>query len=217
MPNIFPRASNCLPPKLLVVAGLAGLLAVAGVWYYFTPKYGRTGYRPEQPVSFSHALHAGQLGLDCRHCHSFVETAAHSNVPDTQACMRCHSQVQKDSPLLAAVRASWENATALPWTQIHKTPDFVYYNHAAHVNRGISCVSCHGPVHRMEVVFHHQPQSMSWCLDCHRQPANQLRPREEVFNLDWQPAAGTTQQEIGRQLARAWNINPSANCATCHR
>jgi hypothetical protein len=242
MANFFPRWTNFLPLKLLICLVVLGAGLTAGVWYYFTPSYTRVGYMPIQPVPFPHDLHVTQLGMDCRYCHSFVEVAAHSNVPTTQTCMNCHSQVQKESPKLQAVRDSWETGKPIEWVQIHKTPDFVYYNHAVHVNRGISCASCHGEVNHMEVVYHKNSLSMGWCLDCHRSPENFLRPPEEVFNLDWKPEdvnaqefiakyglppganpdefsikSKLTQEEIGSILKHNWNVNPPENCAGCHR
>lgn len=217
MANIFPRWSNLLPIKLTICATVLGIALVAGCWYYFTPKYTRVGYMPVQPVPFSHDIHVSQLGLDCRYCHSFVEVAAHSNVPNTQTCMNCHSQVQKENPKLKPVHDSWNTGKPIEWVQIHKTPDYVYFNHSVHVNRGVSCFSCHGPVNHMAVVYHHEPHSMGWCLECHRAPENKLRPPSEVFNLDWTPPAGTTQKEIGLELKNAWKVNPPQNCAGCHR
>ncbi len=217
MANIFPRWSNFLPIKLTICANVLCIGLVAGCWYYFTPKYTRVGYMPVQPVPFSHKIHVSQLGLDCRYCHSFVEVAAHSNVPNTQTCMNCHSHVQKDNPKLQPIRDSWKTGKPVEWVQIHKTPDYVYFNHSVHVNRGVSCYSCHGPVNHMEVVYHAEPHSMGWCLECHRAPENKLRPPQEVFNLDWTPPAGTTQKEIGLELKKAWNVNPPENCAGCHR
>lgn len=217
MANIFPRSSNLLPIKLVVCASVVGLLLMAGCWYYLTPKYSRVGYMPVQPVPFSHDIHVTQLGLDCRYCHSFVEVAAHSNVPNTQTCMNCHTTVQKENPRLKPVRDSWETGKPIEWVQIHKTPDYVYFDHSVHVNRGISCYSCHGNVNEMEVVYHHEPMSMAWCLECHRAPENHLRPPSEVFNLDWTPPAGTTQRQIGLELKHEWNVNPPENCAGCHR
>ena len=146
MANFFPKWANWLPFKLLVIAFVLGAVVTGGIWYYFTPKYTNVGYMPEQPAPFSHAIHAEQLGMDCRYCHSHVEVAAHSNVPDTQTCMACHSQIKATSPKLAAVRASWETGTPVEWVRIHKAPDYVYFNHAVHVNRGISCSrSTRGP------------------------------------------------------------------------
>jgi hypothetical protein len=224
MANIFPRSLNLLPLKIVLCLLILGGAVSAGMWYYFTPKYTRVGYEPAQPVPFSHKIHVGQLGMDCRYCHSFVETAAHSNIPATQVCMNCHSHVQKDSPKLAAVRESWQTGRPIEWIQIHKTPDYVYFNHAAHVNRGVSCASCHGDVSEMEVVYHKEPHSMAWCLECHRQPENHLRPVEHVTNLKWTPetkegeSMREAQRRIGLELKEAWKIHaPDSNCAGCHR
>jgi hypothetical protein len=217
MANLFRPSINLLPIKIFICLVLTAAAAVAGVTYYFTPKYTRVGYMPNQPIAFSHALHVNQLGMDCRYCHSHVEISGHSNIPTTQTCMNCHSQVKKDSPKLAVLRDSWEKGTPIPWVKIHQAPDYVYFNHAVHVTRGVSCVSCHGNINKMEVVWHDQPMSMGWCLECHRNPEYHLRPRSEVTNLDWTPPAGTSQQEIGLQIKQASNIQPPQNCSGCHR
>lgn len=217
MANFFPRSSNWLPLKFALIAKVLGVAVILLMWYFFTPKYTRVGYQPIQPVAFSHEIHSKQLGLDCRFCHSFVEVAAHSNVPNTQTCMGCHSQVQKQNPALKVVRDSWASGQPIPWVQIHKTPDYVYFNHSVHVNRGVSCYSCHGQVNEMKVVWHDQPHSMAWCLDCHRQPENHLRPREEVFNLDWRAPGVKAQRELGLTLKHEWNVNPPESCGGCHR
>ncbi len=224
MANIFPRSANLLPLKIVLCALVLGGAVTAGFAYYFTPKYTSVGYQPVQPVPFSHKIHAGQLGMDCRYCHSFVEVAAHSNIPTTQVCWNCHQQVQKDSPKLAAVRESWQTGKPIEWIQIHKTPDYVYFNHSAHVNRGISCVSCHGKVNEMEIVYQAKPLSMAWCLDCHRHPENALRPLDQITNLDWKPTplVDETEQEaqhrIGKEIKDLWQIKaPDMSCAGCHR
>jgi hypothetical protein len=162
--------------------------------------------------------------MDCRYCHSFVEVAAHSNVPTTQVCMNCHSQVQKENPKLAPLRRSWASGDPVEWVQIHKTPDYVYFNHSAHVNRGVSCVSCHGKVNEMPVVYHAESQSMAWCLDCHRNPENHLRPLDQITNLNWKPetkpgeSTAEAQRALGLKLKDQWKINPpDSNCAGCHR
>ena len=230
MANFFPRSSNWIPLKILVIVFVLGNAVTAGVWYYFTPKYARQGYQPIQPVPFPHDVHVKQLGMDCRYCHSFVEVAAHSNVPNTQVCMNCHSQVQKDNPKLQPLRDSWQTGQPVEWVQIHKTPEFAFFNHSVHVNRGVSCISCHGSVNVMPVVYHQQPQSMSWCLDCHRAPEDYLRPVSEVFNLDykrpaseaknpdWRPPIDEEQVKLGNQLKTELKINPPVqSCAGCHR
>ena len=150
------------------VAALIGGAVTAGVTIYFTPKYTRAGYEPVQPVPFSHAVHAGQLGMDCRYCHNTVDKSWFSSIPAASTCMNCHSLVLKDDPRLAIVRASAANNTPIPWVQVHIVPDYVYFNHEVHVARGVSCVECHGRVDQMDEVRHAKPLSMSFCLDCHR-------------------------------------------------
>lgn len=224
MANIFPRGSNFLPLKIVVCLFFLGGASTAGFWYYFTNKYTNVGYQPTQPIPFSHDIHVQQVGMDCRYCHSFVDVAAHSNIPTTQVCMNCHQQIQKDNPQLHALRDSWQTGKPIPWVQIHKTPDYVYFNHSAHVNRGVSCVSCHGKVNEMAVVHHEKPLSMDWCLDCHRKPELALRPLDKITDLNWTApqkpgqSAAAAQEEIGIKLKKDWHINPpDKNCAGCHR
>ena len=191
MGNFFPRWTNWLPLKLAIALGFIVLGVSVGVAYYSTPKYTRVGYEPTQPVPFSHKIHAGQLCLDCRYCHSFVEASSHANVPTNQTCFNCHGpgkgNIRSDSPHLEKVVKAQETGQPIPWVKVHKAPDYVYFNHSAHLNRGISCQSCHGKVNEMEVVRHDQPQSMGWCLDCHRNPENNLRPLDQVTNLNYEP------------------------------
>ncbi len=217
MANIFPRSANSAPLQILVGLVVLGILLVAGVWYYFTPKFTRVGYMPIQPIAFDHSLHATQLGMDCRYCHSGVEVSSQSNIPTTQLCMNCHLHVKPDSPKLAALRESWKTGQPVEWVRIHKAPDFVYFNHSVHVNRGISCASCHGPVNHMKVVWHDQPQSMSWCLDCHRAPEQAIRPPDKVFNLDWRASSPEAQVAAGRKFVHDWKVHPPVTCAGCHR
>lgn len=217
MANIFPRWVNTIPLKVIAALALTVTSIIAGVTYYFTPKYTRVGYMPTQPVAFDHSLHVGQLGMDCRYCHTFVENAAHSNVPSANTCMNCHSIVKADSPKLAPIRASYESGKPVEWVHIHKTPDYVYFDHSAHVNRGVSCVHCHGQVNQMEVVFHAKSLSMAFCLECHREPERFLRPVEEVTNLDWSAGSYADQKALGEQLVHKWNVNPPLSCSGCHR
>ncbi len=224
MANIFPRGSNLLPLKIAVCLLVLGSAVSAGFWYYMTPKYSRVGYQPIQPVPFPHDVHVSQLGMDCRYCHSFVEVAAHSNIPTTQVCMNCHLQVQRENPQLQPVRDSWASGKPIEWVQIHKTPDYVYFNHSVHVNRGVSCVSCHGKVNEMPVVYHAKPHSMKWCLECHRHPEEALRPPQFVTDLNWQPptkegqSVEEAQRELGNRLKAEWQVKPpDMNCGGCHR
>ena len=169
MSEVFPRWTNRLPGQILfALLFLLGGIA-AGVNYYFTPKYARVGYQPSQPVPFSHAIHSNQLGIDCRYCHDGVEKSWYSNVPSTDTCINCHSEVKSADPRLELVRQSYKESKPIDWVQIHKVPDYVYFNHSAHVNRGVSCVECHGRVDLMEEVYHAKSFSMSFCLDCHRE------------------------------------------------
>ncbi|MEN9663026.1 MAG: hypothetical protein RL324_1975 [Verrucomicrobiota bacterium] len=217
MSKIFPKSANRLPLQIIIFLVVFGGVATAGVTYYMTPKYTRVGYAPVQPVPFSHALHAGQLGLDCRFCHSNVEKSGHSNVPTAQTCMNCHNQVKKDSALLAPVRASYETGEAVPWVWIHTTPDYVYFNHAAHVNRGVSCVECHGKINEMDVVAHAQPLSMGFCIECHRNPELRVREKADVFNLDSPRIADKSGVEAGMKFIHDWKIKPPESCSGCHR
>ena len=225
MANIFPKGTNETVIKAGAALSIVGALATLAVWYYFTSKYSRVGYQPVQPVYFQHDLHVGQLGMDCRYCHSQVESSGFSNYPATQTCMNCHRDIQKDNPKLQPVRDSWASGQPIAWVTIHNVPDYAYFNHSAHVNRGVSCVMCHWKVNEMNVVFQDQSQSMGWCLQCHRNPENAVRPiaadtpgaQSPIFNLDWTPPAGTTQAELGRKLVHDWKINPPTDCAGCHR
>jgi hypothetical protein len=226
MANLFPRWTNTLAPKVIFCAGLAVTTLTGGVWYYCTPKYTRVGYEPVQPVAFPHSIHVTQLGMDCRYCHSYVEVSDHSNVPSTQTCMNCHTAIKSASPKLQPVRDSWATGQPIQWVRIHKVPDYAYFNHSAHVNRGVSCVSCHGTVNHMDVVYQDQPQGMAWCLECHRAPQKQLRPISELTHLDWKPSdmginpetgKPFTQEEVGLAIVKQEKVNPPVTCAGCHR
>ncbi|MHB8519532.1 MAG: cytochrome c3 family protein [Limisphaerales bacterium] len=218
MSDIFPKWTNQLPAKILIGAALVSTGMVAGMWYYLTPKYSRVGYQPTQPIPFSHAVHADQLGMDCRYCHNGVEQSWYSNIPATSTCMNCHTQVLKDDPRLEPVRDSAKTGKPIPWIQIHITPDFVYFNHSVHVNRGVSCVKCHGQINKMDEVYHAKPLSMTFCLDCHRNPAPNLRPLDKITDLDWKPEEHLP-NTWGQERVHQWNIGVSSleNCSTCHR
>lgn len=212
---VFPKWTNHLR-ELSAIAFLGGgLYAVVFVAAFFSPDYSAVGYAPVQPVEYSHALHAGELGIDCRYCHTSVETTAKANVPPTATCMNCHSNIKTESEKLALVRASHESGEPIPWVRVHDLPDFVYFNHAGHIQSGVGCVSCHGRVDKMEVVEQVKPLTMGWCLECHRAPEKNLRPVEMVAEMGW--TAPGDPVEYGAQLRAAHDINPSEDCATCHR
>jgi len=169
----------------------------------------------EQPVQFYHMHHVGGMGIDCRYCHTSVEKSATAGIPPTKTCMNCHSQIFNQSPTLEPVRASWRTNTSIPWVKVHDLPDFVYFNHSAHVNKGVGCTTCHGPVDRMPYVYQEKSLLMEWCLDCHRQPEKYLRPKSEVFSTSWR--APSNQLELGRKLAAEYDVKTQVTCSTCHR
>ena len=217
MSAIFPKWTNRLPLMIIVGVVLIGSAVTAGVWYYFSPKYYRVGYQPIQPVPFSHAVHAGQLGMDCRYCHTGVEKSWFSNIPAASTCMNCHTQVLKDDPRLAPVRESAATGKPIEWIQIHKLPDFAYFNHSVHVNRGISCVECHGRIDQMDEVYHAKPFGMAFCLDCHRHPELKLRPENKITDLAWQPKSEAEQLKDGKQRMQDWKVESLQTCSACHR
>ena len=222
MSDVFPKWTNRLPLQIIIGVVLVGSAITAGCWYYFTPKYARVGYQPVQPVAFSHNIHAGQLGMDCRYCHNAVEKSWYSNIPAAGLCMNCHNQVLKDDPRLALVRESAATGKTIPWVQIHKVPDFVYFNHSVHVTRGISCVECHGRIDKMDEVQHAQPLSMTFCLDCHRDPAAKIRPLDKITKLDWKWSGdpkenARLQQTHGEKMVKDWNVESLQSCSACHR
>lgn len=193
MANQFPRWTNTVSIQIIIAVLFLGIGVATAITYYCTPKYTRVGYAPIQPIEYDHSLHVGQLGLDCRYCHSFVEDGGHANVPTASTCWNCHQNVKTNSPKLEPLRRAIDKNYAkydgqpIKWKRIHATPDYAYFNHSVHVNRGVSCKSCHGNVDEMEVVYHHETHSMSYCLQCHANPEEHLRPLEEVTNLQWEP------------------------------
>lgn len=217
MSKIFPKSANALPLQIIIFLGILGGVAAAGITYYATPAYLRVGYQPVQPVPFDHSLHAGQLGMDCRYCHASVEKSGTSSVPAAQTCMNCHSIIKTQSPLLEVVRQSYTTGEPVPWVKIHQTPDYVYFNHSVHVARGVSCVECHGKVNEMTVVGHDQPHSMSWCLDCHRNPEQRIRDPKDVFNLDSQTLAAQGKLADAQKFVHDWKVKPPQSCSGCHR
>lgn len=212
---VFPPWTNGLRKISVGVAGLGLVYVVFLIAGGFSPSTLAEGYAPEQPIPYSHRLHVGELGLDCRYCHNTVEGNAHAAVPPVSTCMNCHASVKTESALLEPLRAAWRDGGSIRWVRVHDLPDFVYFNHSAHLTAGVGCVSCHGRVDRMDVVRQDKPLSMGWCLDCHRNPAAELRPRHLITDLEWQP--GENAAEEGLELARLYDVAPSTDCSTCHR
>jgi menaquinone reductase, multiheme cytochrome c subunit len=214
-PFVFPRWANKTRVLAGAILGAAPIYLTGLVWYGASPKTTDVGYMPKQPVPYSHALHAGQLGIDCRYCHNTVEQGAHAAIPATATCMNCHERVWTNSAKLNPVRESMSSGKAVEWLKVHDLPDYVYFNHSAHVTRGVGCVSCHGRVDEMEEVYQKEPLSMSWCLECHRRPEANLRPTEEVTNMTWKPPGDPF--AFGKELREKNHLNPPTDCSTCHR
>jgi hypothetical protein len=189
---------------------------VVGLTYYWgSPQTTDVGYSPVQPVAYSHAMHAGQLGVDCRYCHNTVERSALAALPPTATCQNCHATIMTESAKLLPVRESAAGGGPVRWVKVHDLPDYVYFDHSAHVSRGVGCVSCHGRIDKMEQVYQVYKLSMGWCLECHRSPNGQLRPQEFITRMDWIP--NEDPQVLGAKLRMENNINPSTDCSTCHR
>lgn len=215
MAVIFPRWMNRIP--LLVGVGVpAGLVAIiGGMYYWFSPKYTDVGYTPDQPVAFSHKLHASELGMDCRYCHNTVERAAKAAIPPTATCMNCHAIIGKELKSLALVRESAATGASIPWVRVHMLPDYAFFDHSVHLAAGVGCTSCHGRVDLMRTVGQQEPLSMSWCLECHRNPTPHLRPRQEVTNMAWDTTKA--KYDAFADASRARQPNPPISCSGCHR
>lgn len=216
MAQLFPRSANAFA-RGSIVAGLA-LLTGVGAAVYVIARSGyvtRQGLILEQPVPFSHDHHVGQIGIDCRYCHTAVESSASAGIPPTQTCMNCHNQLWTNAELLEPVRASFRDDVPLQWNRVHDLPEFVYFNHSIHVAKGVACVTCHGPVDKMPLMYQYENLQMEWCLSCHRDPVKNIRPREEVTNVAWTPPPGFEQEQ--QRLAKLYNVQSKLSCSNCHR
>jgi hypothetical protein len=240
MPQIFHPSMNTVSRvsifgAVFIVAAVFLIVAMTVRSPYFTGE--RVVHN--QPVPFSHEHHVGDCGIDCRYCHTSVETSAVAGVPSTKTCMNCHSQLFADSPMLAPVRESFRDKQPLVWTRVHDVPDFAYFNHSIHVQKGIGCTTCHGAVHKMPLMWREQTLHMQWCVDCHRRPEDFVRPRDEVFNVEWAPELLSADElqslaaehdltlnladreemlrELRRGLAQKHHLQSKDSCYTCHR
>ena len=217
MPQYFPPIANALA-KWTVIGGLIfTILLITTLTVFARTTNNRVRVPVAQPIGFQHSLHAGELGLDCRYCHTSVEVSATASVPSTETCMTCHSQIRVGAPALQPVVASWEGEIPIRWNRVHDLADFVFFNHSAHINNGVGCGSCHGRVDEMAGIWKAKPMTMGWCLDCHRNPERFVRPRSEVFNMAYEPPAN--QRELGTELVEAYHIDTDKlpQCSTCHR
>jgi hypothetical protein len=196
---------------------LLGVVALASFAFYRSPYVTEVGFPIDQPVAFSHKHHVEGLGIDCRYCHTSVEESSFAGIPPTHTCMSCHSQVWTEAPMLEPVRESWATGEPLEWIRVNDTPDFVYFNHSIHVEKGVGCVTCHGRVDQMPLAWKGATLHMQWCLECHRNPEEFIRPKEEVFNMEWEAPANQT--EVGLKLVEEYGIRVGqlTNCSICHR
>ena len=216
MPQIFHRSTNTYSRVSIfgAVFFLGFLLWLFGAWSRSSWAT-QAGVAREQPVPFSHAHHVGDVGLDCRYCHTSVETSGFANIPPTKTCMNCHSQIWNTSPTLEPVRESFRTDRSIAWTRVHDLPDFAYFDHSIHVNKGVGCETCHGRVDKMPLTWQKASLQMEWCLDCHRHPEQYVRPREDVFKMGYEPPID--QEIMGRQLVQKYKIQSLTSCSTCHR
>ena len=216
MAQVFHRSANAL--SRLSIYGFAFFVAALGAVIYYvnkSPYITDVNVIRDQPVPFSHKHHAGELGIDCRYCHTSVEESSFAGLPPTATCMTCHSRIWTNAPLLEPVRASYRSDKSIEWTRVNAVPDFVYFNHSIHLKKGIGCTTCHGPVAEMPLTWRANTLQMQWCLGCHREPERYVRPREFVFNSSYQPPAD--QLALGRHLVKEYKIKKLTNCSTCHR
>jgi len=243
MSQIFHRSTNTL--SRATIFGAVFIVAALG-WVAYavqgSPFITYAGVRKPQPVPFSHQHHVTGLGIDCRYCHTSVETSSFAGIPPTKTCMNCHSQIWTNAQLLEPVRASYRSGESLRWTRVNQLPDFVFFNHSIHVTKGVGCNTCHGPVDLMPLMYQQESLQMEWCLGCHRDPGKNLRPRDQVFNMRYQPPSGgnpvsldgqtfSDQDALGAYLIKKYqvrvrrmktedgqvSVSDITSCNTCHR
>ena len=216
--QVFPPSTNTISRVSIFGAAFFALGLLFVVYTIFrSPYVTQVNVTLDQPVPFSHEHHVSGLGLDCRFCHTSVETSKFAGIPATETCMTCHSQIWANSPMLEPVRTSMRTNEPIRWNRVHDLPDYAYFDHSVHVNKGVGCVSCHGQVDKMPLTWKAEPMTMEWCLGCHREPEKHLRPTEEVFNMSWVPPKN--QLELGRELVKKQHVpvDRLTNCYVCHR
>jgi hypothetical protein len=216
MSQIFHRSANTIARvsifgAVFFIAGLLGLFAEVNRSPWMTMAH----VSRDQPIQFSHERHVAGNGIDCRYCHTSVEDSSFAGIPPTRTCMTCHSQIFATSPFLEPVRESFRTGRSLQWNRVHDLPDFVYFDHSIHVNKGVGCTTCHGQVDRMPLMWQEQSLQMEWCLDCHRNPERYVRPRDAVFRVDYSPPPD--QEAFGKRLVEQYEIQRLTSCSTCHR
>jgi len=216
MPQIFHPSTNTLSKfsifgAVFIIAFLGWIINEVNRSSYVT----QAGVARQQPIQFSHQHHVGDVGIDCRYCHTSVEDSAYAGIPPTKTCMNCHSVLWSTSPYLEPVRASYRTGDSLVWNRVNDLPDFVYFNHSIHINKGVGCTTCHGQVDKMPLMWQQASLQMEWCLDCHRHPENYVRPKDQVFSVSYRPPSD--QVTMGLELMKKYNIKRLTDCSTCHR
>jgi hypothetical protein len=214
MAQIFHRSANTISRVTIFGAiFIVGFIlwVIGGI--IRSPFFTNQGVEREQPVPFSHQHHVAGLGIDCRYCHTSVETSSFAGIPPTQTCMNCHAQIWTSADMLEPVRASFATNTPIKWSRVHRLPDFVHFYHSIHVSKGIGCATCHGRIDKMALTFQAAPLTMQWCIECHRNPELFVRPRDQVFNMSYVPVK---QEEIGPRLVKEYKIQKLTACSTCH-
>ncbi|MGE5444008.1 MAG: cytochrome c3 family protein [Ignavibacteriales bacterium] len=216
MAQIFPPGANTLA-KLTILAAVFMIALITLILFviYRSSYVTQAQVIREQPLPFSHKHHVSGLGIDCRYCHTSVEESSFAGMPPTETCMTCHSQIWSNSPMLEPVRQSLGTNTPIRWTRVYNLPDYVYFDHSIHVYKGIGCSTCHGRVDQMPLMWEEQPLQMGWCLGCHREPERFVRPRDQVFNMEWRPPKD--QLALGQRLIKEYKIQKRTDCVTCHR
>jgi hypothetical protein len=216
MAQVFPRSANAVA-RVTLLGGIVGPLALLGVLWLVvrSPYLTGQGTPVSQPIPFSHKHHVGDDGIDCRYCHTTAETSPFAGMPTTETCMNCHAQVWNQSDTLAPVRASLSTGQPLVWERVYQLPDYVYFDHSIHVEKGVACESCHGRVDQMPQIEKAASLQMSWCLDCHRDPVSHLRPPEDVTMMGWEPPSNVA--TVQQQLALENHVQSKTDCSTCHR
>ena len=216
--GFHPGMNTLARVSILVGALLAAGFGAVNYTFFRSSYVTGVGVAINQPVQFSHEHHSGALGIDCRYCHVGVETSAFAGIPPTETCMTCHSQIWRDSPILAPVRNSLRDNEPIKWNRVHNLPEYAYFNHSVHLNKGVGCASCHGRIDLMPLVSKAAPMTMSWCLECHREPEKNLRPKEEIFNMKWAAASESEQLALGRELVKKNHVPVYrlSDCSTCH-
>ena len=219
MPPIFPPRSNTFArASIVVILLLIAVIIGALVWWLHSSTFNKVGVNVPQPVAFQHSWHIGVVKIECRYCHDSVDKSSFAGLPPTETCMSCHSQIKTDSALLAPVRDSYATGQSIQWNRVNQVPDYVYFDHHIHVNKGVGCEECHGRTDQQQGAVKAETFYMAWCLDCHREPAKYLRPKDKVYEMGYQPSED--QMAVGNRLVQEYNVKPPSqlmNCSICHR